>query len=181
MTPISYDRLEDELVGRLNALTALGYDVRALPDKESELQRPSGYNPRITVAYSGSDFGDLAENKNPVATATGAMAQAEYCSLDIVFECQQLRTNRGYYEAARLAMKLLLGYKPIGWSKLFFRTNNLKDYKHEDGIFVFHLTVSCYRMIIEATDEYGTPLNLDGTTGLPDDPLLVEANFTIEC
>jgi hypothetical protein len=99
----------------------------------------------------------------------------------VVFECQQLRTNRGYHEAVSLAMRLLLGYKPSGWSKLFFKNNQLKDYKHADGIFVFHLVVSCYRMIIEATDEHGTPLNLEGTTGLPDDPLLTDANFTIEC
>jgi hypothetical protein len=177
MEILSYDRLEDELAARLSALIPLGYEVKTLPDTEAELQRPAGFQPRVTVAYTGSNFGDGADNKNPIAVATGAMAQTEYCTLDVVFESQKLRTNRGYHEALRQAMRLLLGFKPTGWSKIFFRTNEFKN--HADGVFVFHLVVSCYRMVIEATDEHGTPLGLDGTTGLPADPLLTAANFDV--
>ena len=178
-TSLSYDRLEDAIAARLSALMPLGYEVKTLPDTEAELQRPAGFKPRVTVAYSGSNFGDGADSKNPAVHLTGAVAQTEFCTLDVVFEAQRLRGNRGYHEALRLAMQLLLGFKPIGWSKLMFRTNEFKN--HADGVFVFHLVVTCYRFIMEATDDQGAPLDLDGTTGQPAEPLLTDANFTIAC
>ena len=177
-TIISYDLLEDSIVGRLSPLRSLGYEVTAVAENTAALKPTTGFNPKITVAYRKSNFGDNADSKNPLGYASGVMVQEEFAFLTIVFESQKLRTNRGYYEAYRQATKLLLGHKVPGWSGLFFRDNEFVS--AEDGVFMFALTVSCYRLVVEASDQFGTPTGLDCTTGLPALPNLTEANFSTD-
>lgn len=161
-TIITYDRLEDHIVERLAGLQQLGFKVQHLPETEKELNRPAGHYARVTVAYGGSNFGDGSDTRNPNVLTTGVVSQHEYCDLVIAFEGQRLRTNRGLYEAVRQARKMLLGHHVPGWSKIFFKT--LQFEKHMDGMFVFHLTISCYRTVIESVNELGQQLDISGNT-----------------
>lgn len=168
---ISYDLLEDHIVDRLSSLRNLGFEVIAFPDKERDQERPVGKNPRITVAYAGSNFGDNSDTRNPFNLSTGVVAQTEFCDLIISFESQLLRTNQGLYEAARRTYQLLLGYAPTGWHKIMFKKNEFQ--RREQGVYTFYLTISTYRFVVEAVNDQGQALGLDGTTGQDTPP-----NFT---
>lgn len=169
---ISYDLLEDDIVARIAPqLQNMGFEVTAFPDKEKDQDRPVGYSPRITVAYAGSNFGDSSDTRNPFNLASGIVAQTEYCDLIISFEAQNLRTNNGLYEAARRTYQLLLGHAPKGWHSIMFKKNEF--IRKEQGVYTFYLTATTYRFIVEAKNELGIPVNLDGTPTEADPP-----NFT---
>lgn len=155
---MNYEKLESEVLARLQPLVAAGFIVELLPEVERDNARPPAGKARVTVAYKSSDFG---EHKT-----MNEAAQEETASLEIMYECQKLRGVGGLYSLRNAAFALLFGYQPSDWSKLAAKNFTLVD--RIDGFWLYSETFTCTGIAVEtiadSTDPLTTMITVDNTT-----------------
>ena len=152
---ISYfDTIEDAFVDRLCPLVDdYGYEVQALPDAKGELERPAT-RARVTVAYSGSRFGDKTSPGLPEILAVGIPFQEEFASFSIIIESDRRRGRGGCLEGLELTRRLLLGWEPAkGYGRVTAMDTKMVDYK--DGFYAYELLLQTSRHIVPAITPQG--------------------------
>lgn len=175
-----YSDVEDNIVARLAPLAGRGFVVQEFPDTEAARRRQSG-KATITVAYNNSYYGDSNSPGRPALMTLGAMSgQEEFAEFMVTFVAARLRTQRGIYEAMDLAERLLLGWEPGSKSKKI--TFIKKQFvEHEDGRYVFALTLLTSRLVVEAKSETGQPGGLTPGDAPAEPPLFKEGETRITC
>lgn len=137
---MNYATLQTQIATRLGELNtnplAPVVDVVVLPENEADYKRSIDHaKPRITVAYTGSEFGT---GKNDFNSFTiDDVAQEETVNVQIEIHAKKLYGNTGLYAVLNAAQALLLGFSPTHCDKLHFRRSQLQ--KTEDGLFFFVL------------------------------------------
>lgn len=152
---MNYAKLEDAVVQRLEPLRALGYEVVALPDRDSEYERPFKFG-RVTVAYKASQFNDDGFNGRPMIYSTNEIVQKETAEIEIVIQARTLRGDKGVHWLKQAVSKQIIGWQPDSWGRLYSREYRFVE--HADGIFTYALTLSCSGLLVQHNDPENLPL-----------------------
>jgi len=126
-----YTDIEQAVADRLAPFGAADFDVRVLPEKQSEYeQRPFGTG-RITVAYHSSKF----DEHNSIGAAT---SQFEEVTIALAIQSRFLRGPKGIYTIAGIVRRYLVGFEPGGQDPMWAKEFGLKDASHEDNLWTYY-------------------------------------------
>ena len=143
----SYDLLEDNIIERLSVLIGLGVDVVAEPDND-RAYKEAFEKPKLTVMFIGSEYSsDTRAAGLPKNFSTSGVMQEEYAKVSVIFECKTKRGDLGIYSLKRKVDKLLLGYKPQPFNKIFF--NSFEKISHSENVWTFALVFTTTRPFFE--------------------------------
>lgn len=164
---MNYAKLEDAIIQRLEPLRALGFEVVALPDRDSEYERPFKFG-RVTVAYKNSIFSEDGHNPKPTIFSTNEIVQKETAELEIIIQARVLRTEKGVHWLKHAVTKQLVGYMPDSWGRLYVREYRFVE--HADGIFTYALTLFTSGLVVQHNDPENLPTLQQVTVFLGNDP-----------
>jgi hypothetical protein len=164
---VNYAKLEDSIIQRLEPLRALGFEVVALPDRDSEYERPFKFG-RVTVAYKNSIFSEDGHNPKPTIFSTNEIVQKETAELEIIIQARVLRTDKGVHWLKQAVTKQLVGHMPDSWGRLYIREYRFVE--HADGIFTYALTLFTSGLVVQHNDPEILPILQQVTVLLGTDP-----------
>jgi len=154
---VNYTTLVDDIIERLQPLTTDDIEVQRLPETESEFTQAFEV-PRVTVAYKRSQFGEETQKNIPIAASTDVMVCEEYAEVHIMYQSRLLYdSSTGIYAVTLAAKKLLFGFMPTDWGRLFPREFELQQ--NESGIWVAVMIFVCAARAVQyladdAAEEY---------------------------
>ena len=164
---VTYDALEDEIVGRLSGLGS-AVEVEALPDTPAKFQRPY-IKPRITVAYRSSEFSREVVRGTPQQLSTGPSVQNEFASVEVVIQARILRGAAGVHAIKAAVVQWLFNFTPTHWSRLTLESYKFVDHDKDAGLFSYSATFITQTMVVPIDDADPLPtlndvsFNVDGT------------------
>lgn len=165
---MNYTTLVDDIVTRLAPLIADGIEVERLP--ETELEYTEAFEaPRVTVAYKRSQFGNENVRIMSQMASTNEFVGDEYAEIHIAYRSRLLYDDlTGVYAVCLEAKKLLYGFMPSDWGRLFPKEFDLE--KNEAGVWLAVMIFTCVgRAVQHLADDAGE-----------DYPELVETTFNFE-
>ena len=135
---MNYETLQSDLTTRLGQLNsnpaAPVVDIVGLPEVEADYKRSINPDkPRITVAYTGSEYGKGNSDFN--SFTIDHTSQEETVNVQVEIHGKKLYGPTGLYAILQASMLLLVGYKPTNCDKLHFKRSQLE--KTEDGLWYF--------------------------------------------
>lgn len=180
---MTIEEVENSIVARLSPLTApeINIAVRAIPEKESELQK-AFEKPTITVQYHSAKTEE--EGRKQKITDISAVQQTETIHVQVICQSQKLRGATGIYNMFQVARALLIGFKPTNCRKLFLVNCGFTD--REAQVWTFCITLACETISMEKPDDIIQAMikqistNDNSTTqggfiGIPDVPVIEDA------
>lgn len=141
---ITYDDLEDKIIGRLAPLASNTFEIVPMPDTQEQFMRAVRQT-RITVAANESVMGDHK--------SSSIIVQDEKINPVLYIQANKLRGNDGVYRAIAAAKLLLLGWQPDDYDKLELVSCKLAERPFENNIWTYALEFSTKCLAIENTDE----------------------------
>jgi Gp37 protein len=152
---MNYTTLVDDIVTRLAPLLDLDIEVERLPETESEYTA-TFEKPRITVAYKRSQFGDENVKVMPRMVSMNEFVADEYAEIHVAYRSRLLYdADTGVNAVCLEAKKLLFGFMPTDWGRLFPREFELE--KNEDGVWMAIMIFACIgRAVQNQQDDAGT-------------------------
>lgn len=152
---MNYEKLESDVLARLQPLQAAGFVIELLPEVQSTESRPPAGKARATVGYKMSEFDD--------PNSTSHITQVETAHVEVIFECQKLRGVGNLYDLQRRVHALLLGFEPSDWSKLQGKIFSIIDRK--DGFWMYSVTYTCTAISVETVTDDAVVLTTQITVG----------------
>lgn len=137
-----YANIEQAIADRLSPFGGLDFDVRVLPENQSEYGQRAFNAGRITVAYHSSKFMD----HNSIGAGT---SQFEKATFAIAIESRTLREAKGVYNIASIIRRYLVGFSPSGETPLKAEEFGLKEATHEDNLWTYYAYYSTVIMAVE--------------------------------
>lgn len=107
---MNYEVLQDEIIQRMQPFSIAGMDVVRLPQNNDELKRHIPKKGKLTIIYSGSEYGKTINNDN--------IAQDEEVYITVFIESSSLYGDLGIYNLVKLVKQALTGFKPSGCKKM---------------------------------------------------------------
>lgn len=101
---MNYTSIENDIVARLAPLVTAGYQVEAMPDRESD-NIGVGHKGRVTVQVTMAKYGEHR-------STPPAVVQEEDVYVDIILRARTLRALGGIYDLCELCRGLLIGFAP---------------------------------------------------------------------
>lgn len=150
---MNYTTLVDDIVERLAPLVGDGIEVERLP--ETELEYTEAFEaPRITVAYKRSQFGNENVRIMPQMASINEFVGDEYAEIHVAYRSRLLYDeNTGVYAVCLEAKKLLYGFIPTDWGRLFPKEFELE--KNEAGVWLAVMIFTCVgRAVQHLADDY---------------------------
>lgn len=154
-------------MARLSPLSAIGFDVEVMPDRESKYNKPS-QNPRISILYESSEFSPDVVRGIPATLSTNDLVMTEYATLAIVFRARILRGAKGLHSVADQSRRWLMGFRPSDWGRIMPKDFSFTEF--DGGIWVYTMHVVCTGMLVQDTPDQptdGLPLFKEGTINYP--------------
>lgn len=139
---MNYETLEGYIVARLAAFLQSNAEIIPLPEMDPDVKLPS-IKGKITVAYNGSDY-EGSETSDFVV-------QPEKISFQVIVQSRKLRGNTGVYTLLSGIQTAILGWKTPVTDKIQF--GQAKYVAHENGVWVYSLTLSTMSVAIEEPDD----------------------------
>lgn len=151
---MNYTTLIDDIVTRLDPLTDDGIEVQRLPESESEFTQ-AFEAPRITVAYKKSTFGEENQRVLPALASADVFVSNEYAEVHVMYQSRLLYDeDTGIFAVTLAAKKLLYGFSPGDWGRLFPREFEIQQ--NESGVwFAVMIFVCVARAVQHLADDAG--------------------------
>lgn len=138
---MNYTTLIDDIIERLQPLTDNGIEVERLPENESDYTH-AFEAPRITVAYKRSQFGEESSKYIASMSSNDVFVCDEYAEVHIAYRSRLLYDEEtGVYSVTLSAKKLLYGYQPSDWGRLFPKEFELQQ--NESGVWFAVMVFVC--------------------------------------
>lgn len=182
-TRTSYDLLEDKIVEKLHPLVESGIEVLSSPDTDAEYNengKPFEFT-RVTVMYAMSEFDDQPIKGEPKNYAMGIVKQNEFAEITLNFQARKRRGVKGLFAVYQDCKNLILGFRPEGWGKIFFK-DFLYVERSKDNVWFYALTVVCRREVFQCSDDNLNLIHSCNTSlqeVFPDEPLLKNVDLNI--
>lgn len=151
---MNYTTLVDDIITRLAPLVADDIEVERLPETESEYTAVFEA-PRITVAYKRSQFGSENSRVVPTMASMNEFVGDEYAEVHVAYRSRLLYdSNTGIYAVVLAAKKLLYGFMPTDWGRLFPKEFELQQ--NESGVWMAVMIFICSaRAVQHLADDAG--------------------------
>lgn len=136
--------IETAIVSRLQDFENLGYTAIALPEKQTDFEKPF-LNGKITVCYHSSEYA--------TPQATMQVSQHETVNIIISVQSRRLRTlgaNIGIYDMIALLRKYLIGFIPTGalW-RMFAKEVQLNKAEFSENLWTYYAIFSVKTLAVE--------------------------------
>lgn len=152
---MNYEQLETDIVTRLSPLLPENSEVMKLPETDDDLRGKPFIGGRITVMYSGSDYGDPGGNN--FTRSTAQVVQLETVMVDVVIQSRFLRSgDDSLHKLIRLVKRSLIGYQPTDCDRLYMRKQKVVDkldQQDASDLFTCVMEFECTTMSIEEVDD----------------------------
>jgi hypothetical protein len=136
--------IETAIVTRLQDFENLGFTTVALPEKQTDFEKPF-LNGKITVCYHSSEY------EKPQST----MHVSQYETINIIISVQsrRLRTlgnNIGIYDMISLLRRYLIGFIPngAGW-RMFAKEVQLNKAEFSENLWTYYAIFSVKTLAVE--------------------------------
>lgn len=148
LSPVVFERIENELIEALSPLKEKGFEVLPLPENEKDYNRPQD-KPRVTVCYSKSKY--------EPTKGTNQVSQEESLFYTIIIESKTRRGDSGVYTVLNLVRAILLGFKPTDSGRLTLVEQELNGIS--EGYWTYSAVFSTKALIMQVDPgDLGPPL-----------------------
>ncbi len=149
---MNYTSIENDIVARLAPLVTAGYQVEAMPDRESD-NIGVGHKGRVTVQVTMAKYGDHR-------STPPAVVQEEDIYVDIILRARTLRALGGIYDLSELCRGLLIGFAPdncrLPLSGIDF--GSIAPAEYEGSVHMYSLRLKTQTISVGGPDVDVTPL-----------------------
>lgn len=164
---MNYQKLEDDIVKRLEPLRALGFEVLSLPEQDADYTKPFAKG-RVTVGYKSSLYNDDGFNGRPMVYSTAEIVQKETAIVEILIQGRNLRGANGVHWLKDAVTKQIIGWKTTDFNRIY--SQEYRFVEHADGIWTYALTLFCQGLQVQHVDQETLPLLQQVTVFVGDDP-----------
>ncbi len=158
---MNYQKLEQNIVDRLEPLRAAGIDVVVLPENDKDYDRPFKVA-RVTVAYKMSLFNDDGFNGRPMIFSTSNIVQKETAELEVLIQARGLHGANGVHYVADAVAKRIIGFEPEDWGRIYRKEYRFVE--HADGIWTYSMSIHTQGLSVQLCDPTNEPLITQITT-----------------
>jgi hypothetical protein len=149
---VNYTSIENDIVARLAPLVTAGYQVEAMPDRESD-NIGVGHKGRVTVQVTMAKYGEHR-------STPPAVVQEEDVYVDIILRARTLRALGGIYDLCELCRGLLIGFAPdncrLPLSGVDF--GSIAPAEYEGSVHMYSLRLKTQTISVGGPDVDVTPL-----------------------
>ena len=149
---MNYTSIENDIVARLAPLVTAGYQVEAMPDRESD-NIGVGHKGRVTVQVTMAKYGEHR-------STPPAVVQEEDVYVDIILRARTLRALGGIYDLSELCRGLLIGFAPdncrLPLSGIDF--GSIAPAEYEGSVHMYSLRLKTQTISVGGPDVDVTPL-----------------------
>lgn len=144
---MNYTTLVDDIVARLSPLTDDDIEVQRLPETEAEFSQ-AFEAPRVTVAYKKSQFGEENQRALPSMVSSDVFVANEYAEVHVMYQSRLLYDEAtGIYAVTLAAKKLLYGFAPSDWGRLFPRDFEIQQ--NAEGVWLAVMVFTCVARAVQ--------------------------------